>query len=392
MSKIVVDSFQVSGGGQEFILPRSGTTGQVLTLGANNTLTFGDKGSVVVTTNPTTATIYPLGTQLVNVATGEIFTCLTNTNNTSCGWLGSFGTYIGLTGYVGQQAYTSGGSYSFVVPANVGYISAVCVGAGGGGYYNWSNSGGGGGALAYANRIAVTPGETLTVVVGSGGTWGSSGGDSYISRSGSVFFTAQGGKYSATSTRAAYVSGTVTCLGGHGGLTSGNGYGGGGGAGGYSGNGGDGCYGTSNMGQNGGNASGGGGGGGTGYQSSTYGFGGGGGVGLYGEGVSGQSKAQQFNNNVSNSWGYFNGSDYNTYNGGGNPGSGGEYGAPNNNSSVTQNGRTMYHGEGGRCGGGGAGGGTSVSGNGNFCRGGDGGVRIIWGPGRAFPSTNTTDK
>ena len=51
--------------------------------------------------------------------------------------------------------------------------------------------------------------------------------------------------------------------------------------------------------------------------------------------------------------------------------------------------RTTYHAQGGMFGGGGGGGGTSVSGNAYFNAGGPGGVRIIWGDGRAFPKTRT---
>ena len=65
----------------------------------------------------------------------------------------------------GQQAYTTAGTYTFTVPANVTNIAVLCVGAGQGGGY----TGGAGGSLAYTNNIAVTPGDTYTVVVGAGG-------------------------------------------------------------------------------------------------------------------------------------------------------------------------------------------------------------------------------
>lgn len=110
------------------------------------------------------------------------------------------------------------------------------------------------------------------------------------------------------------------------------------------------------------------------YQSSTYGFGGGGGVGLYGRGASGVCGS-----NPGNSW-------YNSSQTGGKGGSGGANGAGNTNGSETVSGSnadissyTAYHGCGGRFGGGGAGGGTSVSSNGSFCLGGQGGARIVWG-------------
>lgn len=67
------------------------------------------------------------------------------------------------------QGLGSGGGitellYDWVVPDGVTSISAVAVGGGGRPLkYSTTYSGGGGGALAYANNIPVTPGETLTI-------------------------------------------------------------------------------------------------------------------------------------------------------------------------------------------------------------------------------------
>jgi len=99
----------------------------------------------------------------------------------------------------GQNAYTSAGTYEFIVPEGVSSVSAVAIGGGGGGSgfptgtsYKWPGSGGGGGGLAWAT-FDVTPGESLDVFVGNGGGGGlnssgtqpksgSTGQDSYISR------------------------------------------------------------------------------------------------------------------------------------------------------------------------------------------------------------------
>jgi hypothetical protein len=296
----------------------------------------------------------------------------------------------------GNSVYTTPGSYSFIVPAGVTQISAVAVGGGGGGNYAWSNSGGGGGALAWANNIPVNPGQVIPVVVGAGGVGGSTGGNGGPSSVGS-FFSAQGGYGSASGlsgTAAVPLSGTVTAYGGNGGRTQINGYGGGAGAGGYTGPGGDGMYGNAtgrtSTAQNpaDGTGKGGGANGGDGYASSSYGFGGGGGVGLFGIGASGSqvgghstgitpilNSNQTFSQGQSNAnWQLF------TY--GGAPGSGGEWGASNHNTSYTEYGRTRYHGEGGRCGGGGGGGGDNgtpyVTADPTFCYGGAGGVNIIY--------------
>lgn len=88
----------------------------------------------------------------------------------------------------GQQEFTTPGTYSFIVPANVESISMVAVGGGGGGASVNDGGAGGGGALAYSNNVAVTPGESLTVVVGApgapGGGSGTAGGTSSVTRSG----------------------------------------------------------------------------------------------------------------------------------------------------------------------------------------------------------------
>ncbi len=277
----------------------------------------------------------------------------------------------------GDVSFTIPGTFTFIVPAGVTKINAVAIGAGGSGRYDWSTAAGSGGALAYANNIPVTPGQSISITVPGQPAQVTHGSAAVVGS----FFSAQGGTYSGTSTRATFISGSVTASGGQGGLTSQNAYGGGGGAGGYTGQGGDGSYGSTGSNTvNGGNGSGGAAAGGIGYQSSTYSHGGGGGVGLFGAGSSGVNPASL---SQSNDWSYI----YNTSNGyGGKGGSGGEQGSPNSNASQTFYGRTTYHGEGGRYGGGGAGGGTSVSGNNLFCRGAQGAVRIMWGVGRSFPN------
>ncbi len=87
----------------------------------------------------------------------------------------------------GQQEFTTPGTYTFIVPANVESLSMVAVGGGAGGAQNVNDGGGGGGgALAYSNNVAVTPGEALVVVVGQGGSRGdgagTAGGQSSVSR------------------------------------------------------------------------------------------------------------------------------------------------------------------------------------------------------------------
>lgn len=282
---------------------------------------------------------------------------------------------------VGQTAYTTPGTYTFTVPDGVTSLCVVCVG------------GGGSGAASGEVGIAGTSGgdSSFGAVVTAGGGLG-----------GSILpaAMASGGSGSALSS---------TVGGGNGGagapgdtVTSG---GGGGGAGGYSGPGGDG-------GAPGSSGSGGGGGGGT-WADPVAAYpvgGGGGGVGILGEGASGAGGAL---------------SSLATYGGGG--GSGGASGGAGGFLSFNGRPGGLYGGGGGGSGGGvssftggGGGGGlryvnnVSVSPGATYAvtvgaggiaptydpgegggtaggNGGDGAVRIIWGAGRSFPSTNTAD-
>ena len=215
----------------------------------------------------------------------------------------------------GQQEYiAASGTFNFVVPANVLQVSAVAIGGGGGGG-GWGNAtnetagGGGGGALAYAT-FAVTPGETLTVNVGAGGTAGGAGGNggtggtSSVQRGGSNLVAAGGGgggnSFDGAGNANGGAGGTVITgtgfPGGAGGSnteTAGAPAAGGGGAGGYTGAGGrGGGLSTTRAGLAGTNS---GAGGGAALQGATAepaatlggGRGGGGGVGVFGTGTAG---------------------------------------------------------------------------------------------------------
>lgn len=280
----------------------------------------------------------------------------------------------------GQQAFTTPGTFSFIAPAGVSSVSVVAVGAGGSGGYQWSSGGGGGGGLGWKNNISVTPGQSYTVVVGDkGGSVsnaagaGGKGGNSYFISTGTVcgFGAGQGGTGSVSTAHGAYGGGYTGDGGGVGGAgaVGGSWTHGGGGAGGYSGNGASRYNGTS--------ASGGGGGAGQ-YYSSTFGVGAGGGVGLLGQGTNGTT--------------YNDGTGYGGRGGsGGGDGMAGETGTTTStnvwerSASVTTTASNQILG--GQFGGGGGGSGTTRGGG----YGGTGAVRIIWGQGRAFPSTNTGD-
>lgn len=92
----------------------------------------------------------------------------------------SLGNFRGLQALApaGAMLYATPGTYSFVVPAGYTTITSILVGGGGGGGGGIQSgdihggTGGGAGGIRYLQNIAVTPGETLTVVVGSGGLKG----------------------------------------------------------------------------------------------------------------------------------------------------------------------------------------------------------------------------
>jgi hypothetical protein len=280
----------------------------------------------------------------------------------------------------GEALFTTPGTYQWTCPSGVTSVCVVAVGGGGGGGGGSTTTdgngnspgggGGGGGGLGWKNNIPVTPGQTYTVVVGAGGIAGirgSKGGDggvSYFNTNGLVAgWGGDGGVYAAYAATGAASGGSYAGDGGGNGGAGGYQFnnvtaGGGGGAGGYSGTGGraaTNATGSSTAGQ--------GGGGGAGYGSGNSSGSGGGGVGPFGQGSNGAAS-------VSASTG-----------GGG--GSGGNNGTPAGGGSYYTAGQGASYG--------GGGGGASGAGNaGTAAAGGNGFVRIVWGSGRAFPSTNVT--
>ena len=287
----------------------------------------------------------------------------------------------------GGTFYSSVGTYSWTAPANVTSVNVVAVGGGGSGSAANTGNAGAGGGLGWKNNISVTPGQSYTVVVGGGGTSITGGGPTQGNTGGMSYFI-------NTSTVAGYggergypgdgANNPVAAGGGYVGQGGGNGGNGGyenvntsgpggGGAGGYSGNGGAGGSSvTSNDGNRSGFAGsgGGGGGGGAGGDSTGMQGAGGGGVGVYGQGSSGSGGQASGSASV----------------GAANGGGGGSGGGAGGN----EPGGSRYNpaGDGGSRGGGGGGTNDAGSGSVRSGAGAPGAVRIIWGGGRSFPSTN----
>lgn len=288
--------------------------------------------------------------------TGARIDSWTSTNNLSTPVWGqgtaASGGYIYSAGGKGgtstfTSTYYSATSTTFSVPAGVTSLTVKAWGAGGGGGagVNSSGVGGNGGGGGYAKSvITVTPGETLDVLVGSGGA--KAGGN----RQGG-----DGGGYSSVSRGATFL------------LQAGGGGGGGGSEGTSSGNGGNGGAGggTSGIaGSNGGNtSSGGGGGGGTTSAGGTAGTTGTG-------GAAGSSGAANVGGDGGASTGTCNASVSGNRGGAGGQGGGGDGG--NDTSSCEGGGG----GGGGRFGGGGGG---SVNSNNRGAGGGGGGSSLLTG-------------
>jgi hypothetical protein len=280
----------------------------------------------------------------------------------------------------GQTTYTTPGTYTWTAPSAVTQVSVLAIGGGGAGQDNWSNPAGSGGGLGWKNNITVIPGQSYTVVVGAGGTSTTTtaspsllGGNSYFNTLATVAGYG-GGNVSGANTNGPNANGYGGGYVGDGGGAGGQGtsYQGGGGAGGYTARG----YNTRET----WNSSLNGGGGGA-YYSSTYGTGAGGGVGIYGP-TGYPASGNPFYNPFQ---GYTNSSSDGSGGSGAHGGSNGYYGE-NPFSGTGQSSSNIL---GGTYGGGGGGPGTSwpnASGDG-----GAGALRIIWGNGRSWPSTNVGD-
>lgn len=85
-----------------------------------------------------------------------------------------------IAGSFNFVSFTTVGTSSFVIPPYVYKVKVTCIGGGGGGY-NVNNStahSGGGGGAACIGIFSVTPGDTYSVTVGSGGAVQAAGGAS----------------------------------------------------------------------------------------------------------------------------------------------------------------------------------------------------------------------
>jgi hypothetical protein len=366
-----------------FVVPGAPTIGTATAnglTGANVTYTApaDNGGNAIISYTATanvggiSATVNQSGSGLISIpglTTGTSYS-FTVTATNAAGTGANSAVSNGVTPVVppGSQSFTTAGTFSFI-PTSPS-VSVVAVGGGGGGGYTWSSGGGGGGGLGWKNNIPVTPGTPYTVVVGAGGPSTPNaqnacarGSTSYFIDTSTVagYGGGQGGG-GASSPAPGYGGGYTGDGGGRGGNGAwcGSWNYGGAGAGGYAGAGAD----TSSPAASptGIAAPAGGGGGGGGWYSSTYGVPAGGGVGILGQGCPGGKVNSYYYGGLGGS--------------GGAQGTGGEGSGQSSLRGIT----------GGAYGGGGGGSGTSYGGG----AGGVGAVRIIWGAGRAFPTTSVS--
>lgn len=282
-----------------------------------------------------------------------------------------FGRTIETPPPSGAFLFWYAGTYTITIPAGVTKVSMAAVGGGGGGSggnASYGGAGGGGGALAYSNDVAVTAGETLTIVVGTKGYGGSpssagyNGTDSTVSRGATVLLKAAFGNRSDNLYSPGNGGSSESCIGqfafsgGNGGTKAASGAsaraGGGGGSGGWAGVGGTG---GNNNGA--GTAGTGGAGGGGASVTNNYQAACNGGATLwYGQGASGVGRTDDLGTLGSSIGGALTGPQYNV------------------NTSYNPNGS--------------GGGGAPLDGYGGS--GGAGWVRIVFGSGAVFPTTTTS--
>ncbi len=83
----------------------------------------------------------------------------------------------GVPGFTGSVVYTTPGTYTYTVPTGVNAVEIEAWGGGGGGAGATTTQAGGGGASGEFGKVVteVSPGESITVLVGAGGAGGAPG-------------------------------------------------------------------------------------------------------------------------------------------------------------------------------------------------------------------------
>jgi hypothetical protein len=158
----------------------------------------------------------------------------TRSSTTSGGGAGGGTSAATYTPAGGSMTWSTAGTYSWTVPGGVTSVTGECIGAGGGGN-NFAGGAGGPGGGAWATRTwSVSPGDTVTVVVGGAASY-SAGQASTLTHASTLRVSAAGGSSPGTSSgaaggSAASCTGSSSASGGQGGNGDGVSVGGGGGS------------------------------------------------------------------------------------------------------------------------------------------------------------------
>lgn len=140
-------------------------------------------GTLPVANGGTGQTTYTNGQLLIGNTTGNTLAKATLTAGTGISITNGAGaiTVTSTVAPTGSQVFTTSGT--FTIPANVTSVKVTVIGGGGGGGAangdpgcgGASGGGGGGGGVAIRQVTGLTPGNTVTVTVGGGGTGGTTG-------------------------------------------------------------------------------------------------------------------------------------------------------------------------------------------------------------------------
>lgn len=160
-------------------LARGGTNADLSATGGANQVLKQTSGGGAVTVAALVAGDIP-SLDATKVTTGTVATARLGSGSAGAAtFLSGDQTYKPVPRLNGYQAFTASGS--FMVPSGITAVFADAVGAGGGGGWNIDPlgdgfSGGSGGSGSKARKLlTVSPGDTITVTIGAGGTAGSGG-------------------------------------------------------------------------------------------------------------------------------------------------------------------------------------------------------------------------
>lgn len=132
----------------------------------------GSNLSYYLTSNPRNNAIIDGANQIK--VTGLLRNISYNVQITACNAAGSYTQTFPVVESGPREVdyiYDAGSNHTFIVPPLCSNISVLCIGGGGSGHQRSDGvpgSGGGGGGLAYYNNAAVTPGQSIPIVVGKG--------------------------------------------------------------------------------------------------------------------------------------------------------------------------------------------------------------------------------